>query len=244
MPSLESYHAKLDYSYAPGFFPSMEALRRRPELVRRVLLHSRVAPGEALDQLMALCRARGIRTETADRALQRLSGKDNCFVAAVFEKRQGALSPRQDHLVLHRIGDKGNLGTILRTALGFSYLDVAVIRPAADHFDPHVVRASMGALFSLNLSVFDTFEDYRAACPAHALYPFMLTGALPLSEACRTAKGPHALIFGNEGAGLPDAFKNLGQAVRIPHSPAIDSLNLAVAAAIGMHAFREAAGTL
>ena len=48
-----------------------------------------------------------------------------------------------------------------------------------------------------------------------------------------------SLIFGNEGAGLPAGFGRMGQAVRIPHSGDIDSLNLSVAAAIGMYAMKE-----
>ena len=45
--------------------------------------------------------------------------------------------------------------------------------------------------------------------------------------------------MGNEGSGLPPEFARMGQPVRIPHSGEIDSLNLAVAAAIGMYAFRR-----
>ncbi len=239
MASLEAYHQTLDYSYAPGLFPSMEALKKRPELVRRLLLHSKLTPGPALDELLALCDQHGIRTETADRALSRISGKDNCMAAAVFAKHEGGLSAQHRHLVLHHISDKGNLGTILRTALGFDYLDIAIIRPAADHMDPHVVRASMGAMFSLNVSSFDSFEAYRAQHPDLALYPFMLSGSVPLETACQQAPPRHALIFGNEGAGLPESFAALGQAVRIPQSEAIDSLNLAVAAAIGMYSFHQ-----
>ena len=58
----------------------------------------------------------------------------------------------------------------------------------------------------------------------------------------QTVKQPYALVFGNEGSGLPPEFSALGQAVRIPHSDAIDSLNLAVAAAIGAYAFVHATG--
>ena len=43
MPSLSGYKSELEYSYAPGIFPSMECLRYRPERVRRVLLHSSAA---------------------------------------------------------------------------------------------------------------------------------------------------------------------------------------------------------
>ena len=75
MPSLEAYRRSLDYSYAPGLFPSMEALTRRPELVRRVLLHSKAEHSDATERLLAICQSHNIRVETADRALARLSGK-------------------------------------------------------------------------------------------------------------------------------------------------------------------------
>ena len=41
MPSLSNYAADLDYAYAPGMFPAMECLLHRPDLCRRLLLHSR-----------------------------------------------------------------------------------------------------------------------------------------------------------------------------------------------------------
>ena len=91
MPSLEAYRRSLDYSYAPGLFPSMEALTRRPELVRRVLLHSKAEHSDATERLLAICQSHNIRVETADRALARLSGKENVFAAAVFAKEQAII---------------------------------------------------------------------------------------------------------------------------------------------------------
>ncbi len=100
----------------------------------------------------------------------------------------------------------------------------------------------MGALFSLNaLRNMMILKAYRAAYPAHALYPFMLDGATELEQAVKGAKTPWALVFGNEGAGLPPAFAALGQAVKIRQSDAVDSLNLAVSAAIGMYRFTQEA---
>lgn len=64
------------------------------------------------------------------------------------------------HVVLHHISDAGNLGTILRSALGFGYKDIAIIRPATDPFDPHTVRASMGAIFSLRIREYETMDEY------------------------------------------------------------------------------------
>lgn len=236
MPALEAYRRELDYSYAPGVFPSMEALGKRPELVRRLLISSRAQESEGVGKLTALAQERHVRVEVADKALSRISGKENCFAAVVFEKRPAALS-QGDHIVLHHIADGGNLGTILRAALGFGFRDIAIIRPATDVYDPKVVRASMGALFSLRVTEYDSFKAYHLEFPRHAAYPFMLDGSTLLDETAKEPKRPCALIFGNEGAGLPAEFSALGQPVRIPHSGEIDSLNLSVAAAIGMYAF-------
>ena len=238
MPALESYRRELDYSYAPGVFPSMEAMLKRPETVRRLLISAKGQESEGVQNLCALAEKNRIRIETADKALSRISGKENCFAAAVFEKKSLPFAAG-NHIVLHHISDAGNLGTILRAALGFGYLNIAIIRPATDVYDPKTIRASMGAIFSLNVKEYDDFDAYRAEYPDHFPYPFMLDGSVMLDEAVAHAHAPCALIFGNEGAGLPGEFQALGQPVRIPHSNAIDSLNLSVAAAIGMYAFRR-----
>jgi TrmH family RNA methyltransferase len=241
LPPLKPYDASLPYSYAPGVFPSLALMTAAPEKAARLLLSER-AEGEGVERLRALCREHRVREEVAEKALARLSGKQNCYAAVVFEKWQARLLPDAPHIVLVSPMDEGNLGTIQRTMLGFGLRDIAVIRPAADVFEPRVVRASMGALFSLRVAQFISFDEYRAAYPAHALYPFMLDGSVLLEDATRAVRTPYALVFGNEGSGLPPSFAALGQAVRIPHSGEIDSLNLAVAAAIGAYAFWQATG--
>lgn len=235
MPSLEMYKRSLDYSYAPGMFPTVEAVTKRPEWVRKVLLSSQ-AEGEGAEKIRALCAERGIRIEEADKALSRISGKDNCYSAAVFEKEQSPLMPGR-HIVLHHISDSGNLGTILRSALAFGYHDIAVINPAADPFDPRTVRASMGALFSLRLSTYSDFESYRTGFASQKLFPFMLTGSVLPETACRERTEQFSLIMGNEGSGLPEEFAAMGTPVRIPQSDEVDSLNLSIAASIGMYLF-------
>ena len=236
MPSLEAYRSDLDYSYAPGIFPSMECLLYRPETVRRLLVHSAAAGREGAGKLAALAEKHRIRVEEADRALGRISGKENCFAAAVFGKFQDDLRKDRPHVVLHRPGDSGNVGTILRTALGFGMEDAALIRPCVDLFDPRTVRASMGSLFRLRLHVYESFEEYRKEFPERALYPFMLDASVPLGEV-REIPPVYSLIFGNEGSGLPAEFASLGRAVRIESNDRVDSLNLAIAAGIGIYYF-------
>ena len=238
MPSLSVYKSGLDYSYAPGIFPSMECLKNRPESVRRVLLHSSAAGREGADKLRSLAEERGIRVEEADRVLARISSKENCYAAAVFEKFSDELAPGKPHVVLHQPGDSGNVGTIMRTALGLGFKDLALIRPCADPFDPKTVRASMGSLFSLRVHVYESFKAYQNDFPDRKLYPFMLDASVPLQEIIR-GKVPrvYSLIFGNEGSGLPAFFADFGCPVRIESNDQVDSLNLAIASGIAMYEF-------
>lgn len=238
MPSLSAYKSDLDYSYAPGVFPSMECLLHRPGCARRVLMHSKAVGTEGFDKLTRLAESLHIRVEIADKALARISGKENCFAAAVFSKFDDVLDAGAPHVVLHHPSDSGNVGTILRTALGFGVDHVALIRPCVDVFDPRVVRASMGSLFSLHVRVYDSFSAYQADYPAHALYPFMLDGSRSLPDVLSApVPSPWSLVFGNEGSGLPPEFSAIGQPVRIPSNAKIDSLNLSIAAAIAIYEF-------
>ena len=243
MPSLSKYKQELDYSYAPGFFPAMECLQNRPSCVRRVLLHSKAAGTEGAEKLTALADKLHVRVEEADRVLAGVSGKENCFAAAVFGKFNDTLDRTRPHVVLHHPADCGNLGTIMRTCLGFGVEDIAIITPGVDVFDPRSVRASMGSLFSMRVHVYPDFEMYRNDYPGHALYPFMLNSATSLPVLLADELPLYwTLVFGNEGTGLPPEFAEMGRSVRIPSSSRIDSLNLSVAAAIGIYSFTQKMG--
>jgi len=235
MRKLEGYDKNLDYSYCLGVFPSLELLLARPDRARRLLLHPDGERNTGVEKLRERCADLGIREEFAPKALARISKKDNCYAALVFEKYQDTPDPASPHILLHHVSDGGNLGTILRTALGLGYHDLIIIRPAVDFFDPHVLRASMGAAFRMRVAVYDSMDAVPLV--GRNLYPFMLDGAMPLEAAVEEAQSPFTLAFGNEGAGLPPEFAKMGQSVVIPYHPEIDSLNLAVAAAIGMYAF-------
>ncbi len=237
MPKLEPYSRKLSYSYALGVFPSLMLMEARPQQVVRLLLHPDGLKNEGVEKLRRICAERGVREEMAERVLRRESKKDNCFAGLVFEKFESDLDPAACHAVLCQISDSGNLGTAMRSLLGFGIRDVALIRPCVDVFEPHALRSSMGAFYKLRVHTYDNFEDYRASHPDRPLYPFMLDGAIPLGQAARQAKAPFTLVFGNEQSGLPARFAQLGQSVLIPQSDEIDSLNLAVAVSVGSYVF-------
>ena len=137
-------------------------------------------------------------------------------------------------MVLVNPSNCGNMGTIVRSCLGFGVVDLAIVgKTSADPNDPKTIRASMGACASVRIEVFDDFADYQKRFPGNNLYPFMLDGSTKLQET--TINKPFSLIMGNEATGLDPAFKNIGQPIRIEHSSNIDSLNITIAASIGLY---------
>ncbi|MCR5329798.1 MAG: TrmH family RNA methyltransferase [Lachnospiraceae bacterium] len=175
-----------------------------------------------------------------DKLIEKLSDKENVYVVGVFEKYRCSLKEDMRHLVLVNPSNMGNLGTIIRTACGFGYYDLAIIEPAADIFNPKTVRASMGSLFRVRHELFTDFEEYLAKyCSGNnrMLYPFMLDGSCSLNDAPVPENDRFALIFGNEATGLPKSFSGYGCPVRIEQTEFVDSLNLTIAAGIGMYVF-------
>jgi TrmH family RNA methyltransferase len=127
----------------------------------------------------------------------------------------------------------GNIGTIIRTMVGFGYSDLALIRPSADIFDPMIVRSAMGSLFQIRFKYFSSIDEYINTVGERKNYLFMLNGANDIQDI--KFENPHSLMFGNESSGLPAEFAKFGESVFLKHSKNIDSLNLSVAAGIAMY---------
>lgn len=232
---LRRYDKDLSYSYTFGVFPTLELLTHRPERVRQVVAHSRGERGEGVALVAERCALHGVPFTTDDRAVERLAHKGNVYVFGVFEKYAATLSQEENHVLLVNPSDNGNLGTVARTMLAFGFRDVALLEPAVDVFNPHVVRASMGATFALRFGYFPDLGAYRAAF-SHRLYPFMLGASRQLGEV--TFRPPYTLTFGPEGAGLPPEYAGVGEAVVIPQGPLVESLNLGVAVGVALYEAR------
>lgn len=232
----KSYKKDFEHSYAFGATLVFYLLEKRPEDVIGVIVHPSFRESEGFARLKALCGSCNAELLESEKLTARLSPKENVFVVGVFRKYEQSIS-EGCHIVLDNPSNSGNVGTIMRTMLAFDYHDLAIIRPGLDIFDPKTVRSSMGAVFSLGVEYFDSFEQYRQRFASNSLYPFMLGGERFLDE-MTIPNGAHSLIFGNEATGLADRYAELGTPVKIRSSDAVDSLNLSVAAAIGMDRFR------
>ena len=231
MIRVASYRKDSEDTYGLGATVVMEYLLHAKDKVRGVILHPQFRSEETVDKIKALC-GDVIPVSVEEKPFNILSKKENCFVICVIEKREEHIL-KGNHMVLVNPSNAGNMGTIMRSCLGFGVRDLAIVPPATDHFDPKVIRASMGAAASVRTEVFSSFEEYSARFPENKLYPFMLDGSTKLHET--VIEQPFSLIMGNEATGLPSEFSKIGRPIRIDHSNAIDSLNITIAASIGLY---------
>lgn len=240
---LKPYKKDFGYSYTLGVFPTLELIDNKPSVISRIVLSTKGENNQGVVKILEFAKKSGIPALFDDKTLNRISPKENCFAAAVFEKYDCVLDKSENHLVLVNPADKGNLGTILRTATAFGIENIAIISPAADIYDPKVVRASMGALFHVNFCYYASFEDYQKELGKEArnMVPFMLDGE-PINTVASKIKAsglPISLIYGNESSGLPAEFLQIGTPARIMHSNNVDSLNLPMAVGIGLYTFTD-----
>ena len=149
---------------------------------------------------------------------------------------QGAatqLQPGVATLVLDRVQDAGNVGAMLRSASAFGFAQVLALKGTAALWSQKVLRAGMGAHFGLHL-----VESASAADIAQLNVPLLATsshqGAF-LHQA--DLPWPCAWAMGHEGQGVgPEVASQAQLWVRIAQPGGEESLNVAAAAAICLHA--------
>lgn len=236
MEAIKPYKKSADYSYTLGAFPTIELIQSKAKKVREILVHSTFTDTEKLEEL---CHKNQIPLRVADKQIARLSDKENVFVIGIFEKYEQKLDGQKSQIVLVNPSNMGNLGTILRTAVGFGIYDIALISPAVDVFHPKVVRSSMGALFRLRHQYFESFAEYRTQNANQEIFTFMLNGKRTLTIADCPKPKLFSLVFGNEATGLDDSYLEAGTSVIIPQSPDVDSLNLTIAVGVGTYLFTQ-----
>jgi TrmH family RNA methyltransferase len=139
-------------------------------------------------------------------------------------------------VVLDRLQDPGNIGTILRTADAAGYRGAILMKGTGDIYSPKIVRAAAGSLFRLPVLMADTPEQ---AVGLLKKYGKTIIGTTPSCDRYYydiDMRTDTALVIGNEGNGACAEF--LEQAdlkIKIPMEGTIESLNAAVSAGILMY---------
>ncbi|QHI96970.1 RNA methyltransferase [Xylophilus rhododendri] len=145
----------------------------------------------------------------------------------------GTVDPQGAAVVLDRVQDAGNVGSILRSAAAFGFAQVLAIKGTAALWSPKVLRAGMGAHFGLQLLEGLALEDIarlRVPVLATSSHGGELLHRAPMPWPC-------AWLLGHEGQGVSAELEALAsQRIRIAQPGGEESLNVAAAAAICLHA--------
>jgi len=139
-------------------------------------------------------------------------------------------------IVLDRLQDPGNIGTILRTADAAGYMGAILLKGTADIYSPKIVRAAAGSLFRLPVLAADTPGEVTALLRRYRKNIICTTPNCTGLYYDADLREDAAVIIGNEGNGICKEF--LDQAdmlVKIPMEGTIESLNAAVSAGILMY---------
>ena len=133
-------------------------------------------------------------------------------------------------VMLEDIQDPGNLGSILRSAAAAGIEEIYLSPRCVQAWSPRVLRAGMGAHFALRVYEQVALDRLAAAYPGIVLATAR-NAAMPLFSV--DLRGRVAFLFGNEGAGLtPELSSAAHHTVSIPMPGAVESLNVAAAAAV------------
>ena len=147
--------------------------------------------------------------------------------------QQHGVLPQAPAVVLDRLQDAGNVGSILRSAAAFGFTQVLALRGTAALWSPKVVRAGMGSHFALHLVEGLAVDDLQAL-----QVPLLVTSSHQGDLLHRAAlPWPCAWVMGHEGQGVGEGLMARASAhVRIAQPGGEESLNVAAAAAICLHA--------
>jgi TrmH family RNA methyltransferase len=147
------------------------------------------------------------------------------------------LQPQVSTVILDRVQDAGNVGSILRSASAFGFKQIIALKGTAALWSPKVLRAGMGAHWSLqliegaDLSILDTLAIPIVVTSSHRgllLHQAQASNALPT---------PCAWALGHEGQGVRVELEGRARLhIRISQPGGEESLNVAAAAAICLHA--------
>lgn len=143
-------------------------------------------------------------------------------------------------IVLDKVQDPGNLGTIIRVADAAGFKDIILTKGSVDCYNEKCVRSSMGSIFNMNIGYMEELQLIQFL--KEKKYKFLVTAlennSIEYTDITLSEK--NAIIFGSEGNGVSDNFlKVADETVIIPIYGSAESLNVAMASGIILYKVRE-----
>ena len=132
-------------------------------------------------------------------------------------------------VALDGVQDPGNVGTILRTAEAFD-CGLILLDGSAEPFNPKVIRSTMGAIFNMTVTT-STHEEFLSAMRTRELLAAAVDSSAEVYFRHDLNK-PVAIVFGSEASGVSQEILSVARKIFIPMSGHVESLNVAISAAI------------
>ncbi|MGL6064634.1 MAG: TrmH family RNA methyltransferase [Fusobacteriaceae bacterium] len=177
-----------------------------------------------------------------EKLFKQLSSQENSQgLLLVYPIKKGNLNNLSENIViLDKVGDPGNLGTIIRLCDAVGFKDIIMTKGTVDCYGEKVVRSTMGSIFSMNLYYGD--EDEILNYLKKNDYKIFVTALDEKSISYNKMKlqNKNAIVFGNEGSGVSEKFlKESDEKIIIPIYGTAESLNVAIATGIVLYKVRE-----
>ncbi len=177
-----------------------------------------------------------------DKIFKELTSQENSQgVILVYPYCSSDIKKIQNNIVvLDKVQDPGNLGTIIRVADASGFKDIILTKGSVDCYNEKVVRSSMGSIFNMNILYLEEDEVIRTLKDSG--YKLQVTALEKNSiEYTEMELGEkNAIVFGSEGNGVSEKFLEVADAtVIIPIYGSAESLNVAIASGIILYKVRE-----
>lgn len=167
--------------------------------------------------------------------------KNSQGIILVYKYKENDIDLLENNIViLDRIADPGNLGTIIRTVDAAGFKDIILVKGSVDAYNEKVIRSTMGSIFNVNLYYME--EEKLLNLLKEKQYKVITTALHEKSVLYTDMKlaKKNAIVFGNEGSGVSENFiKNSKEKVIIPLVGTAESLNIAIACGIIIYKVRE-----
>lgn len=222
----KKYRDEYNEFFAEGYKNVLDTCASRPELIKSVVLSESAYAefGEKFGDFNVMV--------LSDAVFDKITDTKSCQgVLAVIEKPKSA-APQSDYcILLDRVRDPGNVGTILRTAVACGY-DV-IVNNCADVYSPKVIRSAMSAVIKCNIGTDIPLIEIKKM--GYSLIVADMHGDNVFNAA---HDGKYCIVVGNEAEGVSEQIKaQADKLLALPQSN-MESLNAAVAAAVMMFVLR------
>ncbi len=167
--------------------------------------------------------------------MKKISNLDNPSKIMAVVKKSKPRNILGNVIILDKLQDPGNLGTIIRSAIAFNIDTIILSNNSVDIYNPKVIQASQGMIFKINIIKDDIIDQInKLKNNDYKIIGTKLTDAVPIQEVKKLDK--FGFVIGNEGQGISKEVMDIcDDYIYIKMNDKCESLNAGVAASIIMY---------